>query len=403
MTAGRGHDGAARGGAAPRVVIAGGGVAAAELLLALAALAPGRADVELLAVEDDMVLAPPSTAMPFADVPATSVPLAPLAKRAGAHLRRGVLASVDTAHRVAVTAGGSRIDYDHLVIAVGARRVPTLAEGAVTFGGPQDVPAVRNLLDLIEAGAARGVTTRLAVVVPPGPGWPLPAYEIAFLAHGHLADAGLRDRVGVAIVTDEDRPLAAFGPEASAAVAADLAQADIAVHTSSVVRRWAWGRLELAPHAEVVVDRVVSLPALRGPHLPGVPCDHLGFVRTTPEGRVAGLDDVYAIGDAGTFPLKQGGIACQQADAVAAAIAARLGAPVAEEPFAPTLRGILWTHDGSRFMRADVAGGADESRGVTSRTDPLWWPPQKLACRYLAPYLEGQEGGAELVDLAPGP
>ena len=56
---------------------------------------------------------------------------------------------------------------------------------------------------------------------------------------------------------------------------------------------------------------------------------------------VRGVDDVYAAGDMTTFPLKQGGIAAQMADAAASAIAVRAGVPVAQHPFRPVIRGLL--------------------------------------------------------------
>src|SRR5207253_10047688 len=81
----------------------------------------------------------------------------------------------------------------------------------------------------------------------------------------------------------------------------------------------------------------------RPPSLPLCPYTTLfrsaaGFVSTDDHGRVHGLDDVYAAGDVTQFPVKQGGIATQQADSVAAAIAARAGAPVEPAPFRPRRR-----------------------------------------------------------------
>jgi len=38
-----------------------------------------------------------------------------------------------------------------------------------------------------------------------------------------------------------------------------------------------------------------------------------------------------------------------------------------------------------RYLRAKVGGGTSE---VAFR--PLWWPPSKVAGRYLAPYLSGR-------------
>jgi hypothetical protein len=102
-------------------------------------------------------------------------------------------------------------------------------------------------------------------------------------------------------------------------------------------------------------------------------------------GRVEGQDDVYAAGDATTSPIKQGGIATQQADAAAEAIAARAGAPVDPKPFRPVLRGLLLTGSTPRYMRAEVSGGRGEDWAVSEQA--LWWPPSKIAGRWLAPYL----------------
>ena len=92
------------------------------------------------------------------------------------------------------------------------------------------------------------------------------------------------------------------------------------------------------------VDSVVTLPLMLGPGLAGVPATQPdGFIPVDEHGRVVGLADVYAAGDGVDFPVKQGGIAAQQADAVAAHVAARYGAPVAAAPFRPVLRGMLLT------------------------------------------------------------
>jgi sulfide:quinone oxidoreductase len=87
---------------------------------------------------------------------------------------------------------------------------------------------------------------------------------------------------------------------------------------------------------------------------------------------------VLAAGDVTDFPLKQGGLATQQADAAAEAILAELGALDDPAPFRPVLRGVLFTD------REPV-----ELRGPTASADAaaLWWPPGKIAGRRLWPYL----------------
>ena len=290
---------------------------------------------------------------------------------------------------LALTDAGVALGYDRLVVAVGARARPFM-DGAVTFGGPADVPAVRRMLLRVVQGGRRGLRTRLAFVVPPGAVWPLPAYELAFRTDRLLRRRGVRAGVSLTLVTAEDAPLGVFGTVTSEAVADDLVRAGIALRAGAIVRDWSWGRLELSAGGHVAVDRLVALPLQRGPAIPGLPCDPQGFIRAGVDGRVAGRPDVFVVGDAGSFAVKQGGIACQQADAVARLIAHELGAPVALIPFEPVLRGWLWDGDGGRFMRADLAGGRSESAGVTSRRAPLWSPAEKVACDFLGAALRGE-------------
>jgi sulfide:quinone oxidoreductase len=118
---------------------------------------------------------------------------------------------------------------------------------------------------------------------------------------------------------------------------------------------------------------------------------------------VEGLDGIYAVGDAGSFAVKQGGIACQQADAAASLVAIGAGAGIEPVPFDPVLRGIVQKSEGRLFLRSELAGGRDESAGVASHHDPLWWPPEKVAGRFLAPFLAGLDPGHELLDQPAAP
>jgi sulfide:quinone oxidoreductase len=159
--------------------------------------------------------------------------------------------------------------------------------------------------------------------------------------------------------------------------------------------------LVLAGGSELYVDRVLTLPLLEGPGLPGLTQDEHGFIPVDAHGRVRGLDDVYAAGDVTSFPLKQGGLAAQQADSVAEAIASDLGAPVTPKPFSPVLRGLLLTDGAPLYLRAEpqrlpreatVAIDATPLRRTprsasSAASQPLWWPPAKIAARYLSPFL----------------
>jgi sulfide:quinone oxidoreductase len=136
-------------------------------------------------------------------------------------------------------------------------------------------------------------------------------------------------------------------------------------------------------------DRIVALPRLEGLSLRSIPHDAEGFIPIDNHGRVAGIENVYAAGDGTNFPVKQGGIACQQADAVAEVIAKSAGAPIEPRSFRPVLRGQLLTGGDSHFMRTDLSGR--EGDAIKSGPHTLWWPPSKVAGRYLAPYLHATE------------
>lgn len=129
---------------------------------------------------------------------------------------------------------------------------------------------------------------------------------------------------------------------------------------------------------------MIALPILEGPMVAGLPHDEAGFIPIDEHARVRGLEHVYAAGDGTIFPVKQGGLGTQQADAAAEHIAAKLGAPGEPKPFHPVLRGKLIIGGESLNLEHDLTGGHGE--GVAA-SDYLWWPPHKVSGRYLAAWL----------------
>ena len=364
-----------------RVLVAGGGVAALEATLALRALAEDRVSVELIAPDADFVYRPLAVVAPFRLGEVRRYPLHRLIHSAGAELRTGRVTSVDPDRRVFSTDDGVERAYDALLVALGAQPREAVPN-ALTFRGPQDVSAFDKLLD----AAVVGRVQRLIFALPAGVFWPLPLYELALLTGEFLTDRGTRG-VEIVLVTPEEAPLALFGIEASAAVGELLELRGIVLHTRTTPVSFEERRLRVVPDSLIEADRVVTLAALEGPRLPGIPHDHSGFIPTDRHGRVPGLEGIYAAGDATQFPIKQGGIAAQQADAAAAAIAEQAGAPISAEPFRPVLRGLLLTGMVPRYLRREVHTGAS-----SVDTQPLWWPPAKIVGRYLAPFLASELG-----------
>jgi sulfide:quinone oxidoreductase len=370
-----------------RVVVAGGGVAALEAALALRTLAGSLVGVWLLSPEPKFWYRPLAVAEPFGLGTAQRYDLAQIAAELEAELVLGSLARVDGPEQVAYTQAGAALPYDALLIACGASP-RAVVRGSTCFRGPADSERLGALLGELE----RGEHARVVFAVPWGATWSLPAYELALMTAKRLQG---RD-VSVAIASAEERPLELFGETASRAVAGLLEERGIVFHGGSPPTELHEGELRLFPTGAVPADVAVSLPRLYGQPLDGVPQTRDGFVPTDLYGRVQGLENVYAAGDVVRFPLKQGGIAAQQAVAAARTIAASAGAGVRPEPFRPVLRGLLLTGEEPRYLRRDV-GATSSSVAV----EPLWWPPAKVAGEHLAPFLRARDTEPEAEAAAP--
>ena len=366
-----------------RVVIVGGGVAALEGALALEALAGPRVGVEIVAPEPRFFYRPLAVAQPFALGEPRSYDLGDLAARAGASLTLGTVTAVDADAREAHTAAGSVLGFDALLVACGA--VPQLAvEGAITFRGPSDTEHIATLLAEAESGSIGSI----AFSIPSGAVWSLPVYELALLTAARLAARGRRE-VLIVITTPEVAPLELFGQEASAATIGLLKQHGIVLRTRAPASAFRDGELLLASGDVLPVDRVVAMPRLVGPRIAGLPRTRRGFIPIDRHCQVEYLPGVYAAGDVTTFPVKQGGIAAQQADVAAQAIALLAGADVVPQPFRPVLRGMLLTGNAPQFMRNDLSHPDDTP--IVS-LDELWWPPAKIAGHYLGPLILSLDG-----------
>ena len=359
-----------------KICIVGGGVAGVEALLALADLAGDRARVTLLAPDPDFVYKPLLVEEPFGLGPPEQYALEPLAAESGAEFVMKAATGVKPDQHELELADSSALSYDYLIVCVGARYVPAYPS-AITFPDPRRPLAIDEVIKQAAAGSGR-----IAFVVPPSITWALPLYEVALMTQRRARDRG--ETVELTVVTPETAPLVAFGAAASSAVAELLRSRGIEVITGERAHEEN-GELVLTPGDQrVEADAVIALPGMEGPSIPGLPADENGFIPIDQHSRVRGTEDVYAAGDGTNFPLKQGGLATQQADAAAEDIAHRLGAAVDPRPFRPVLRGQLLTGEASLHMRADVAGGAGEG---TASLDRLWWPPHKISGRYLAPKL----------------
>ena len=363
-----------------RVLVAGSGVAAVECVLALRALAGARVAIEMLAPAAEMVHRPMSVRTPFGGEPAPRIDLTQLAARAR-HPAPPRLARIGRARDAprphARTA--TRLPYDVLVVATGARSQEAIP-GAVTFRGPMSAGAVEQVI----ARVAAAPELRVAFAAPAGARWLLPLYELALLSAATLRERGVaspssRRRDRRARAARGARPGRQRGR-------ARRARSGGRGPRDERRRRGGRDRRPATPGRQVAAGRRGRRIARAGRSAdrgPAAGRRRLHPRRTsTASSRAAPTSMPPATSI--SFPVKHGGLAAQQADAVAEAIAARVGAIGMPEPFRPVLRGLLMTGGAPLYLRVELGpGGRREHRVLpatgTASTDALWWPPGKLA------------------------
>jgi len=358
----------------PRVVIAGGGIGALAGALALREYGPPGLEMTLLAPGPELVVTPESVVEAVGGPPAARYGLEAIAEDIGALYVPDALEAVDAERREVGTRGHGLLVYDALLLAIGARPGPAIS-GALRFTGGRDAPA------LLAALEGLGPRPRVLFATGAGVGWTLPLYELAMLTAVRYPHAS------VGVVTPEPRPAAVFGAAASREVAHRLAAARVDLHADVLPEAVEEGALWLAQGGSLPADLVVTLPQPAGPAIAGLPHDGHGFLPVDRYGHVEGADGVWAAGDATSRPLKQGGLAAQQADVAARSIAAAHGAHVTPVAYQPALRGVLLTGGSPRFLRRSAVSSVPSAASER----PLWSAPGKVADSRVARYLAAHE------------
>lgn len=374
---------AVRGAARPHVMIAGAGVAGLETLLATRALVGDRLDISLLAPEWAFADHSAAVRRPFEVPRAHALRLADVARDLGAHWHQTAIDRIDRDQHRVLTTDGDQLGYDHLVLAVGARGARTWQSDEVLTFGATGGGACNSYPVLLHQLRTQQIK-HIAFVRPPGASWPTSMYDLALLTAAYCAAHDLRE-VKLALLTPEPRPLAMFGGSVSATMRLALDEAGVTLHPDSNALSCGRGWPAASPRGRTVrVDRVVTQPRLIGPRLRGLPCGPDGFIEIEPSGRVAGVDDVYAAGDATDSPIKHRDLAAEQADAVAATLA---------------LSAVFGVRQGSLTPVGDPVSAAVQphrdprqpARDATSRLQ-RWSAPDALGVRHLAPYGRGPCG-----------
>lgn len=358
-----------------RVLIVGGGIAALEALLALRDQTEGVAEVTLLSPADEFVYRPNLVFEPFSSEVAERHDLAAILEECGGTFVHDRLVGIDPDAGVARTSESGQIEFDHALIAIGAHTQPAIASAETLWIGS----VATRIEEILDRAADAG---SLDLLAPAGVIWTLPLYEFALMARRRITERG--EATAIRVFTPEAAPLSLFGAAASSEVEALLEARHVVTIASTWISELGDGTLSTSYGTPEIGACRVALPEMVGIPIPGLPADRNGFIPIDQFARVRGHDNTYAAGDGTDFPVKQGGIATQQADAAAAHISAKIMGRPTPDPLRLILRGKLVTGTETLNMRTPLTGGAGE--GAVS-SDYLWWPPHKVSGHYLAPWL----------------
>ncbi len=227
--------------------------------------------------------------------------------RKGIEFRNEEVKKIDVARKV-VSTESEDLDYDYLVVALGAELVPETVEGfdemAYNLYDPRGCAQIHAALEDFTGGSIGILITAVPFKCPAAP------YEAAFLLESFFRDKGIRRKVQIHLFTPEHTPLPVAPGVFGDSVADMLAARGIQYHPL-------YNFKELRPETKEVVasgnrvdrvDLLLGVPPHQAPQvvrsspLLGVS----GFIHVDAKTLRTGHDGVFAIGDVTTVRLPGG-------------------------------------------------------------------------------------------------
>ena len=225
----------------------------------------------------------------------------------GVELRRGSITRIDPRRRE-VEIDEQAIAADALIIALGAdyapESIPGLADAGLNLYTMDGATAVRDALVRFQGGRIVVLTAAPLYKCPAAP------YEAALLVDSHLRKFGLREKTTIEFFAAEPRPMFVAGPEVGAAVRGMIEARGIAYHPEYQVKAVdaAAHRITFASGATADFDLLLYVPPHRAPAVAreaGL-INESGWIPVDRHTLQTQFDNVFAIGDITTIPLKMG-------------------------------------------------------------------------------------------------
>lgn len=292
----------------------------------------GHARITLVSDRDEFLFKPNTIYIPFGKDPQElTLSLADATSKRDIAFVKARVQDVDPATKTLVSTAGP-IRYDHLMLATGAsmrpEEIPGLKENANTIWTPSEMLRLRESFQRVVQEAGQGRRQRVLFIVPKNNKCAGPLYEMVMMLDTWLRrrDGTLRGQVAIEYATYEKGYIQAFGPRLNDLVEKEFGLRGITGHKAVVLKSVEPGKANFEDGSSLPFDLCVSFPPyVASTRFSKLPSDDRGFVQADFATRqVQGHRDVYVVGDAGDFPVKQAFLALLQADAAAEQLASRI-------------------------------------------------------------------------------
>lgn len=202
------------------------------------------------------------------------------------------------------------LEYDYLIVALGAELAPDRIAGFVGRGynlyDAQQVPELREKLLALKRGKVAIAIMGMPYKCPPAP------YEASLLIDNMLTRHGTRSNIEIDVYAPAPIALPIAGPQISANVVEMLSQRGIRFHPSHKLKSVTDGKLEFENGNKVDYDVLVGIPPHKAPEIVKnaglAEGDWVAIDRNTMKTRFA---NVFAVGD--VTEIKVGALALPKA------------------------------------------------------------------------------------------
>jgi sulfide:quinone oxidoreductase len=303
-----------------KAVVLGGGIGGVEAAISLR---KNKFDVELISERDYLFVYPLAIWIPTGErtFEKTSISLAEIARAHGFTLTLDDVTGISAAERsFTLRQGGSRQDFDYLVVAIGAHKMPHKGKENVfsICGAPQESVRVKERLDeLIASGSGT-----IAVGFGGNPNDPSavrggPAFEFLFNVHNMLRKKKIRRHFSLAFFAPMPSPGIRMGEKAVDMMDRMFDDTGIRAYTGKKIKAFEEGGVVFEDDSRLEADLTMFIAAGDGHAVvkaSDLPTNEAGFISISPSCEVQGSPWMYAVGDVAAlegadWKAKQGHIA----------------------------------------------------------------------------------------------